>query len=142
LVRIFTRYAMGQLLSISENRQVCHVRVFSERDGEVIVNVGHLPIDTALLVRDVAEVHEPAAIADSAVRYIEEWKAARAQGKAGAFSVSLASSVELIWKTVRERAVAHESNAVIASAFPVVSAQGDFRVVRVILESGGHVVGC
>jgi len=118
------------------------VRVFSERDGQVIVNVGHLPIDSALLARDVVEIHGPAEIGDSAARHIEEWKAAHARGTAAAFSVSLASSVELIWKTIRDRAEDHESNAVIASAFPVISAQGDFRVVRVILESNGNVIGC
>ena len=127
---------MGQLLSISEDRRVSHVRVFSERDGQVIVNVGHLPIDTALLARDVVEIHGSAPIGDL-THHIEEWRAARARGTAAAFSVSLASSVELIWKTIRDGTVDHESNAVIASAFPVVSAQGDFRVVRVILESDG-----
>jgi hypothetical protein len=115
-----------------EPEGIVHIRVF-RMDKAQPVAVQHLPILASCLGPDVAWESDVAPVPKESWPAVLAWRQDREAGNAGAFSVSLAKSLELILKTVAEAGNEFDfSKSVIETAYPVRGSDGSFSTIKAV----------
>lgn len=127
------RSAPGQLLARDDGLGVIHVATYLRFEGQLLVELGHLPLVRSAFARSVVARVAPMPLPESTWAAVQAWRSRRLAGEAGAFTDELHRAEALVWETVRSfEPEAAATNRFVESAYPVRDRAGEYRTVEVV----------
>jgi hypothetical protein len=118
----------AQILGLESEHGIIHVRVLG---AELI---GHLPIAAPAFLRSGAKELRAGVVPQDSWKALAEWREQYSRGEAGAFGVSLAEAIDLVFQTVREGREPGDDPHV-ESAYPVRGADGVHNIVKAVCST-------